>query len=288
MTSNGVNLLLLGLRGSGKTSYLAALWHLVEAGELPASFTSVQLQPDREYLNRIRDNWLRFEEVGRTPLGGQETLSLLLRDTATGALVDLNVPDLSGESFRLQWTLRKATRHYVDFANQSSAALLFVHPEELRRSKLIPPKYAPAEGSEIQMPESSSDAGSQAKAWSPELTPTQVQLVEILQFAAMLRSPQKNGRIAVIVSAWDLVKAPMLPSAWLESNAPLLYQYLVTNESRTPFKIYGVSALGGDLQKDLQNLQTQTIPTRRIRVVDQALEHHHDLTAPLRFLLPSI
>src|SRR4051812_5565967 len=114
--SSGSRLLLIGLRGSGKTSYLAALWHLVEAGELPTALVTSELQPDRQHLNRIRDNWLQFQEVGRTSLRSQEVISLLLRDTVTGTRIDMTLPDLSGELFRLQWATRKATKFYADLA----------------------------------------------------------------------------------------------------------------------------------------------------------------------------
>ena len=42
--------LLVGLSGSGKTTYLAALWHLLEAGECSASFQIGMLQPNRTCL----------------------------------------------------------------------------------------------------------------------------------------------------------------------------------------------------------------------------------------------
>jgi len=216
--SNGSRLLLIGLRGSGKTSYLAALWHLVEAGEIPASLTAVQLQPNREYLNRIRDSWLRFQELGRTPIREQQTVSLLLRDSTKGSLIDIALPDLSGESFRLQWTLRKATRHYVSFAENASGMLLFIHPDEVKRSALIPiaEKVSEQNRKDASVP----DYG---KPWTPDLSPTQVQLVEILQFVEWIRTLERPSRVAVVISAWDLVRDPVLPVAWLENRVPILH-----------------------------------------------------------------
>jgi len=117
------------------------------------------------------------------------------------------------------------------------------------------------------------------------LASTQVKLVELLQFVNYLRSSDKPPSIAVVVSAWDLVRASILPSSWLENNLPLLFQFLTSNVEVAPFRVYGVSALGGDLQKDLQWLQDEEVPSRRIRVVDNKLRAHGDLTAPIRFLL---
>ncbi len=282
--SNGSRLLLIGLRGSGKTSYLAALWHLVEAGELPTALVTSQLQPDRQYLNGIRDNWLKFREVERTSLRSQEMLSLLLRDAKTGATIDIILPDLSGELFRLQWVTRKATRQYADFAAKASGVLLFIHATSIEKSPQIAfpreEETSPKEAAGAQ----DNDAA-KLREWSSNLASTQVKLVELLQFVNYLRSSDKPPSIAVVVSAWDLVRASILPSSWLENNLPLLFQFLTSNVEVAPFRVYGVSALGGDLQKDLQWLQDEEVPSRRIRVVDNKLRAHGDLTAPIRFLL---
>jgi hypothetical protein len=292
--SSGSRLLLIGLRGSGKTSYLAALWHLIEAGELPTGLTTSQLQPNREYLNRIRDNWLRFQEVGRTSLRSQEMVSLLLRDARTDATIDITLPDVSGELFRLQWVTRKATRTYADFAADSSGVFLFIHPAAVRRAPRISlPATESLPSTEVAPPleacrvEPGSEASisTQLTEWSPNLTPTQVQLVELLQFVACLGSTGKPTRIAAVISAWDLVRDPILPISWLESHLPLLFQFLVANASAMPFRAYGVSALGGDLEKDLERLQDEAVPSRRIKVVENRLDSHGDLTAPIRFLL---
>jgi len=293
MTSGGSNLLLVGLRESGKTSYLAALWHQIEAGELPTALVASQFQPDRQYLNQIREKWLRFEEVGRTSLRSQEVVSLPLRDSMTGAAIDVVLPDLSGELFRLQWLTRRATRQYAELAASSSGVLLFIHPARVKtasripsRSQDLPSSAKVDQGGDVSMADSSGTAGAgpSVKEWSSELAPTQVKLVELLQFVSFLRSSTKPMRIAVVVSAWDLVRDRMPPISWLEGRLPLLFQFLAANSDTVAFRVYGISALGGDLQKDLQRLQSESIPSRRIKVVDGKSESHGDLTAPIQFL----
>jgi hypothetical protein len=283
----------VGLRGSGKTSYLAALWHEVEAGEIPTALTSSELQPDREHLNQIREKWLSFQEVGRTSLRSQETVSLLLRDVS-GAKVDVVVPDLSGELYRLQWVNRKVTRSYADFAAQSCGALLLIHPGAVVKSERIlalGSSEIPSSGGSLPPPnafdsESSTPPNAKAtKEWTPEVASTQVQLIELLQFISFLRPMSGPFRIAVIVSAWDLISEPILPISWLETHLPLLYQYVVANAAAVPFRVYGVSALGGDLAKDLGRLQNEVVPSRRIKVVEDRPKPHGDLTAPIQFLL---
>ena len=55
--------MMMGLPGSGKSTFLAALWHQLESTEIPTAFIAERLQPDREYLNKIREKWLEFEEI---------------------------------------------------------------------------------------------------------------------------------------------------------------------------------------------------------------------------------
>jgi hypothetical protein len=253
----------------------------VEAGELPAAWVVSELQPDRQYLNRIRDSWLTFEPVGRTSVRSEEIVSLVLRDSATGAAIDLSLPDLSGELFRLQWETRRASALYANLAAHTCGVLLFLHAEDVRRSERISPKLEA--GSEIQASETAD--GASFVEWTPKLAPTQVQLVEMLQFASLLHVDPRPIRIGVVISAWDLVKEPVRPTDWLESQLPLLSQFLESNQRETPYRVFGVSAQGGDLEKDKSRLQAETVPTKRIRVVGNALEPSSDLTAPLRFLL---
>jgi len=292
--SDGFSLLLLGLRGSGKTSFLAALWHLVEASEVPTSLRASELQPDREYLNRIRDTWLKLQEFGRTTLRVQETVSMKLADTTAGSSVVISVPDLSGELFRLQWVTRKATTRYAEFAGNAAGIFLFIHPRAVKKVPLIrvgDEGGGPSVNEEVKVQSGASGRTEQVARsntpvqWSPDLSPTQVQLVELLQFTNWLRSQKTSPRIAVIVSAWDLVREPILPLSWVETRLPLLFQFLVANRSTAPFRIYGVSALGGDLEADLAQLQSETVAAHRIKVVDRSLQPHNDLTAPIRFLL---
>jgi len=291
---SGSKLLLVGLRGSGKTSYLAALWHLIEAREVSSEFVASQLQPDREYLNRIRDSWLKFQEVGRTSLRSQETVSLQLLNTRTGADIDLVLPDLSGELFRLQWITRKATSSYVDFAVDASGILLLVHPS-VEKSELIalPETESISTGTlgKIHSGVQNSEGGgtsvgaTELREWSHNLAPTQVQLVELLQFVGVLHKAATPIPVAVVVSAWDLVRDQILPTSWLESHLPLLSQYLAANADTMRSRIYGISALGGDLGRDLEKLQHEDVPSRRIKVFADKLEPNNDLTAPIGFLL---
>jgi len=93
----------------------------------------------------------------------------------------------------------------------------------------------------------------------------------------------------VIVSAWDSVRAlagdDMTPDDWLTQALPLLGQYLRSNSDRYPYRIYGVSAQGGDLGRGRARLLDLGADTGR-RIIVQGPEcTAHDITAPIRWLI---
>ena len=114
--------------------------------------------------------------------------------------------------------------------------------------------------------------------------PTQVKIVQLL--CDFLRAPfdVRPRRLAVIISAWDVVEANtpgMSPDQWLAGNMSLLDQFLLTNHDRFRTRIYGVSAQGVDLGDDLAvDTASKLLASERVLIVDGA-ERGHDITVPL-------
>src|ERR1700733_11427530 len=258
------NLLMIGLRGSGKTTYLAALWNYLESAEIDDQIRVPKLQPDRDYLNAIRNNWLALKTVGRTSLRTTGAVSVSLEYKPTSSRVELTLPDLSGEYYRLQWSKRKASNSYVEFARECTGAFLFVHAADIRRTHAIKAKSLD-DGHDIE------DEGRQglpvSTNWTPEQSSTQVQLVDILQLLLALRNAETGMRVAVIISAWDLIKVPVSPAGLLESRAPLLSQFLRANEDWIASEVFGVSSQGGDLTNDRDRLLSAASASSRCSAV---------------------
>src|SRR5437667_10335369 len=93
---------MIGLPRSGKTTFLAALWHLIDAGEVSTKLVLDQLIGDHNYLNAIVDSWRRCEEVPRTSMAAETEVAIHVHEPATGRKCILGFPDLSGESFERQ------------------------------------------------------------------------------------------------------------------------------------------------------------------------------------------
>jgi hypothetical protein len=104
-------------------------------------------------------------------------------------------------------------------------------------------------------------------------------------------------KIAVIISAWDLVeKAPSLgkfmateipkdPQRFLSRHWPLLDQFLQSQSSIFHFRVFGVSARGGGNAPDeIERMTNLDRPRDRILVVD-GMHRSNDLTRPVRWLL---
>ena len=270
--------LMIGLKGSGKTTFLAALWHLLESDESATLLRARHLIDDREYLNRIRDSWLSLRDVGRTSMRAEQELTLPLQDSRNNATFDVTLPDLSGESYRVQWSERHTSDKFAALARHCSGLLIFVHPDSVNR-----PKRIPHHGSGDTSALDNEKRPAVKTDWSPEHAPTQVQLVELVQFVEYLRELDTPLRIALVISAWDTVK-DFRPAAWFARRLPLLSQFLSSRNADFPHRIFGISAQGGDLNMDRARLLKLNEPSKRIRVVEAESEHS-DLTAPVRFTL---
>jgi len=267
--------LLIGFRGSGKTTFLAAVWHLLEAQEIPSALFAPTLQPDREHLNSIRRHWLLLEPTTRTTLRDMQTVSVKVEDRESGTGASIVIPDFSGEVFLMQWEEREVLQDYVKLAQLSSGSVLFVHPYQLKPGPRIPPRSAAVNNKEGER---------DSVPWKPEFAPTQVQIVDILQTYLRL-AENRPTRLAVVISAWDLIiDEKITPDSWFTVRLPLLAQFLAAREGTLEVKYFGVSAQGGELPGDKAKLEKARNPSERIYVFEDG-KRHSDLTTVLRWLM---
>ena len=282
--------IMVGMVGAGKSSFIAALYHVVESGEVTSSLQLSELSDDRKYLVEIRNKWLGCVEFDRTKLGKEQVLTLKLKEPLSQRIIDLVLPDVSGETFRDQWEHRRTTKVFDVLAQESDGMLLFIHPDTVTDSVRINKmkEVASVLDDEDDVEEEAATPISQKVDWHPSFAPTQVKLVEILQF--LMREPHLYPikRIAVIVSAWDIIKYEYdTPSAWISKRLPLLDQFLKTRRDAVNYKCFGISAQGGRLGEDNSVLLSKVCQSERIEVVtDEEGEFDiHDITAPIKWLM---
>ncbi len=285
MSNAAINQFMIGLPGAGKTTFLAALWHVLFSGKIEGSLLFSHLEGDDTYLNKIQDTWIDTKQLERTQIGMEQSVSITLKHPTLEVTTNVLIPDLSGESFEQQWTDRIADKYYYENIQKSQGGLLLIHPD-VRKESLIS-EAAPlietiSTGGDID----DTDRDDPVQ-WDAAKSPTQVQLVDLLQFVQTLLG-QRGVRLAVVISAWDLVQKDSQnhpPEKWVENSLPLLHQYLTTNSNTFEHKYYGISAQGGDINSDLESLQQIIEPSERIEVVTDGLKSSHDITLPLRWTM---
>lgn len=283
--------IMIGLPETGKTTFLAALYHVLEKRIVVGSLHLAAIPEKRDYLNLIRERWCDCVPQERTLTNTVFEVTLSVADQACSAANDVIFPDVHGELFNQQYAQREWTPSFDNRVQSAHGILLFVHPSKVREPVTIREEQelvAVIGGNgNTTLPASVQPTadGTDEAEWSPELAPTQVELVELLQFVLDRRGPGCPVNLAVMVSAWDLAKpASGDPAAWIRERLPLLDQYLRSNSGRLRTRYYGVSAQGGDLKYQKAALQVVVEPSERIDIVGEGARPH-DITAPLRWLM---
>lgn len=275
--------LIMGLPMAGKTTFLAALWHVVDQPEVPTSLVLHEMPPQREYLNQIRDEWIKCRPVARTALSSQRTVNMVLTDRTTGNTAELLFPDLSGELFASQIADRRWSDDFDRLVQQAAGVLLFLNPASVVEPQAIEDVAALAEA--LGAP--TETVSSAIEPWQHSHVPTQVQLVELLQFLRWRRRTDRM-RVGLVVSAWDLIGAGVSPQDWIRQRLPLLHQFLECNSDWLTTATYGISAQGGTYSADTVQalLNGNPRPSKRIVVAGPHCDPH-DITAPIKWLLES-
>lgn len=297
---NNQKFILLGLPGSGKTTFLAAFWAVMSNGTGAGEVEIGPLSGEQRYLNRIRQEWLRYKKMERTLQPDETDLNLPLRMRATKQDFTLQMPELAGENYKKAWETRELPMKVADALTQADGLALFIssnHVEKPVRMDqaraatfgLLPESFAePAnedDDTEVGAEEEDDDEkpAPESKPWSPEMAPTQVMLVEVLQFAEELRPLR---RLSIVLSAWDqiLKNTPGdTPEAWLKRELPLLWQFLQRNPGQLEVRVFGVSAQGGDYKADFDRLSALS-PALRPKAFDAKGNELDELIAPLKWL----
>jgi GTPase SAR1 family protein len=287
------SIVICGLPASGKTTFLAALWHVVFQRADPNAklkFDSLK-DGDHAHLNAITRRWQQAKEQIHTETASGKLVSMNLKD-GDGLKVRMTFPDLSGESYQQMWEARECDPQLAQLLGSGEGVLMFVHANRVKCPIGVAEAAAYAEALGGKKPEPTV-----SEKWHPKDAPTAVQVVEMLQMlrCSALLSPAK--RLAVMLSAWDKVEDEGLdPEAFLTRELPLLDQYLRQGEGGWEFRIYGLSAQGGDYEPQLRegeeinpDLQTKVAAIRsieeastRIRLLSPSLTTH--LTGPIAWL----
>jgi len=208
----------IGLPSSGKTTYLAALWHLICDRELVTRLSFHSLHSgDVAYLNAIAKRWRSAKVQERTI--GSRLVSINLKDQSNNPL-RITFPDIAGETFDQMWEKRECDSKEAEYL-RDGGVLLFIHADNIKAPKWVVDITALSKELGVEI----SDNGS--IPWLPEYAPTQVKIVGLLSLLRETPLDTGHRRLAVMFSAWDKARGEGLtPDEFLEIKLPLLHQYL--------------------------------------------------------------
>lgn len=264
MSERPVNLVMVGLTGSGKTTYLAGLFHSLK--EAPSGELSLRHLPEeREYLLTLERRWLDLQPTRHSAHVGPKHVELPVRN-ADDRPFDLVLPDISGEEYKDAWENGSFSDEIAELLRESSGLLLFVHANNLSDPKLL----------DVSVNGAQNDG--RPEPWVPQMGVTQAVLCDLLEQIVELRGGEMPA-LAVLVSAWDTVDPGLTPEEWLPWRLPLLEQWLTASDLDFPNKLFGISAQGGELSDPDIRKRLSTAP----RVGRPG--GTHSLTTPLQWLL---
>lgn len=222
-----------GLPGTGKTSYIGLFYFAVTRGESVLRWGNYA--DNREHANRLAERLIRCESVERTPLGQSAGLRL---SVTSGDLDDalLALPDTSGEVWEHLLVDREWDEDLSSRVSRASALCVFVNAAEWHDDPTIDDARAAANALDPTAPYEGHS--------SPDMELSQVRLLDLIQLLVEAEPSRLSSRLCIIISAFDTVAVDS-PDQWLESNAPLVWQFLGANERTLRWAVFGVSAQGG-------------------------------------------
>lgn len=242
MTKKSV--VVIGMPATGKTTFLAALWHIVTADEIKTRLSFEKLgEGQSAYLKQISNRWRDARTQERTATQGSQHVNMFLKDENQTS-IQVTFPDVPGESYRTMWEDRVCDEFLVDII-KDGGVLLFIHSDTIRAPRWITEDTALSNAMGLE------PLAEEPVEWTPNLSPTQVQIVDLLQ--SMRQPPLDAGarRIMIALSAWDKVSSEGLsPEDFIKVKLPLLNQYLSAGADGWEWCAAGISAQGGDYNTD--------------------------------------
>ncbi len=338
--SQTAKILVVGLPASGKSTFIGALFNVLEAGDESIACRWERMPDDASYAHELARAWIECRSPKRNSAGITQQVELHLTHRATDGTFDIVFPDVAGELFERQWQLRTMAPSYATDVKSASGIILFISPTNLVRAiplrkddsdmiallsgslgivdsgvvelHSVPASADSGRDSGVNNTDITDNANDAAAMYSdfptdslaatpeqrrlveviarhPLRTPTQVILVELLQTILRLRAGLPL-RLVIVISAWDaqlMVDASVTPQSWLESDVPLLAQFIEANSEHLPTLAFGISAQGGDYENpdELAHLQGHvTDYIARVIVSTNTGSKSHDITLPVAWI----
>ena len=281
-----------GLPSAGKTTYLAAFWHLLFARTQPTKLTFDSLTGvQTDYLDEIAERWLDGVTQKRTVDRKSPLLTLNLLDEKKEPL-SLKFPDLSGEIFRDMWEQRDFPQDTAENFRSCVGMMFFIDGNKIQKSPLLSDIKKTRDKFGDKEPE-------QYVPWNAADAHTQAKTVDLLQLFANEPINLPFRKLSLIISCWDKVDPNRTPAKYVAEKLPLLQQYLLSGVDGWETRIYGVSAQGADYERGAEEKDAKPLTAAQKKKLDKLREldaterisvvydtsKSHDLSEPFAWFL---
>ena len=276
--------MIAGLPGSGKSTYIGALWYClmhpdnIEGIKLVAD--KMNLADDLTVLNRLSDAYKNMQLIDRNYSDQNETVQINLKVADSDTRLQVEVPDFLGENFRDLVEL-KESELVSKWLNDTDTLVYFMN-------EVTPPEFEDDHGPEDD------ESPMPAKDVPPFSIKTISAVAMNIMVLKCLLSKKTFKKVVVVLSWWDKNTdngvVPNNPQKYLKEYSPALFnfiQYHIPN-----FEIIGLSAQGQEYPKEDQGnyeatkkeIKAKTREGKRsfVEIEDKIL---HDLSLPLYLLI---
>jgi len=236
--------LIAGLPDAGKSTYLGALWYVINNDPNKDSFmlkASENNPPENvEQLVHLSNKWMRVEDMDRTSVDVSNNISFNLTPNEGGEDFVLNVPDFKGESIRQVITMNQPKE--FDEWCESSDTLLFLM-SDVKPGRFADDYYIDEDEVEEEKT-SQQDTPSQESIpeFDPRKMPIASQNMLVLRFLA---EKKQFSKVVICITAWDKVMSAFpnkSPEEYVREEAPALFNFVKYYFPLVMF--FGLSAQG--------------------------------------------
>jgi hypothetical protein len=296
---SNTNCLIAGLPQSGKSTYIGALWYIVQNSKqvIDLCLEAGNNPPDNvQHLNALLDKWAKLQKM-RTANDVTDNITINLRRKSDGIEFLLAIPDFRGESIR-DIINGVPSETLLSWCEKSTSLLYLVNDINVREL---------CENMKVRDEESNDEIENQEATGIKDPTFDISQMITPSQDMIILKFLSQNmnfKKVIIGISAWDEIytaENPIIPEAHMKENSPALYNFIKYRFNDV--KIIGISAQGDkykykneqelhpeidepkELVEEFEDMMVQKTQNGKRAYVVMDKNPEYDITLPIDYLI---